>query len=169
MNSQSQPSSSTPGDDRLSFELAAAQRAAARADAVGMQNEARGHPADRRRFPRFSLEPMYAPISARTLDSESFDNEGHAYDISEGGCRFELDRPIEPGTGIVLQITLPTMHSSQLGPGRAVFVFANVVWIEDEDQPGPVKMACVFSRFARVGDRERLLKELRTGRYRAAA
>lgn len=127
------------------------------------------NPADRRRFPRFQLEASYAPIALRSLDSEVFNIEGNAYDISEGGLRFEADRGIEPGTAIALQITLPTMHNQDLGPGRAVFVFANVIWIEDEDEPGPVRMAAVFTRFARVGDRERLLRELRTGRYRLAA
>lgn len=124
---------------------------------------------DRRRFPRFVLEPMYTPISARTLDSETFDLEGNAYDISEGGIRFELDRPIAPGTKIALQITLPSIDAEDLGPGRSVFVFANVVWIEDEDEPAPYKMAAVFSHFARAGDRDRLLRHFATGRYRAAA
>ncbi len=126
------------------------------------------NPADRRRFPRFRLEPMYAPIAVRFLDSERFDWQGHAYDVSQGGCRFELDRGIEPGTPVAMQITLPTMHAKIYEP-RAVYVFANVVWIEDEDEPGPIKMACVFSRFARAGDEQRLLRELRTGLYRAAA
>ncbi len=126
------------------------------------------NPADRRRFPRFALDAAYAPIKVRFLDSDQFSVDGFAYDVSEGGLRFEADRGIEPGTGVALQITLPTMHAG-VGPGRAVFVFANVVWIEDEDEPGPVKMAAVFTRFARAGDRERLLGELRTGRYRKAA
>ena len=124
---------------------------------------------DRRQFPRFALEPMYTPVSARLLDSEVFNIEGNAYDISEGGLRFELDRPIAPGTKIALQITLPTMNHEDIGPGRSVFVFANVVWLEDEDQPGPYKMAAVFTHFARAGDRERLLRQFATGRYRAAA
>ncbi len=125
--------------------------------------------AERRRFPRFELMAGYSPLKVRLLDSEVFDIDGFGYDISEGGLRFEADRGIEPGTTVALQITLPTMHANSTGPGRAVFVFANVVWIEDEDEPGPVKMAAVFTRFARVGDRERLLGELRTGRYRLAA
>jgi len=126
-------------------------------------------PIERRRYPRFEVQPMYTPMSVRFLESEKFDYEGHAYDISEGGCRFELDRGIEMGTAIALQLTLPTMNNQILGPGRAVFVFGNVVWLEDEDEPGPVRMAVAFTRFARVGDRERLLAELRTGRYKAAA
>jgi len=125
--------------------------------------------AERRRFPRFELMAGYSPLKVRLLESEVFDIDGFGYDISEGGLRFEADRGIEPGTTVAFQITLPTMHSNTSGPGRAVFVFANVVWIEDEDEPGPVKMAAVFTRFARVGDRERLLSELRTGRYRLAA
>jgi len=61
------------------------------------------------------------------------------------------------------------MNHEDIGPGRSVFVFANVVWLEDEDQPGPYKMAAVFTHFARAGDRERLLRQFATGRYRAAA
>jgi hypothetical protein len=126
-------------------------------------------PIERRRYPRFSVEPMYTAIKVRFLDRDTFDYEGHAYDVSEGGCRFELDRGIEMGTPIAMQLTLPTMQSSIAGPGRAIFVFGNVVWLEDEDEPGPIRMAIAFTRFARAGDRERLLAELRTGRYRAAA
>ena len=86
-------------------------------------------PIERRRYPRFEVQPMYTPLSVRFLDSDKFDYEGHAFDISEGGCRFVLDRGIEMGTAIALQLTLPTMNNQILGPGRAVFVFGNVVWL----------------------------------------
>lgn len=128
--------------------------------------------ADRRRLPRFVTEAMYTPVSVRLLDSDQFNLDGHAFDISEGGLRFELDRGIEPGAGVAIRVMLPTMTGAtpaRPGPGRAVFVFANIVWLADEDEPGPVKMAAVFTRFARAGDRERLLAELRTGVYQAAA
>ncbi len=128
-----------------------------------------GKATDRRQYPRFQLEPMYTPIAVRTADSEHFDIEGHAYDISEGGIRFELDRAVPPGTKIVMQITLPNLDPMQIGPGRSILVNANVIWIEDEEEPGPVRTAAVFTGFARVGDRERLLKQFATGRYRAAA
>jgi hypothetical protein len=124
---------------------------------------------NRRQFPRFTVQPMYTPIAVRTLDSETFDIEGNAYDISEGGARFDLDRPLPPGTAVAMQITLPTMHAEQIGPGRSIFVFANIVWVEDEDEPGPVRTAAVFTHFARAGDRERLLKHFSTGHYRMAA
>ena len=126
---------------------------------------------DRRRFPRFDLEAMYTTIAVRTLDQDVFTLEGHSYDISEGGMRFELDRGLECGTEIAMMINLPTMNAGLEGhgPENAVFVFATIVWIEAEDEPGPIKMAAVFNRWARQGDRERLLAELGKGVYRRQA
>lgn len=124
---------------------------------------------NRRQFERFALAPMYTPITARLLENEEFTLEGHAYNISEGGVQFELDQPIAPGTPVALQVTLPQGASEvDLGPGRSVFVFANVVWIDDEE-PGPVRMAAAFTRFARRGDKERLLRAICSGRYTRAA
>ncbi len=133
------------------------------------RNPSRSTGADRRRFPRFVLPAGYAPLKIRRLDRDIFDLDGFAYDISEGGIRFELDQPIEPGSRVAMQIMLPGLAETAIGPGRAVFVFANVVWIEDEDEPGPVKMAAVFSNFARAIDSERLRNQLTPGRLRAAA
>lgn len=124
---------------------------------------------ERRQFPRFALEPMYTPVAARILENEAFDIEGHAYDISEGGIRFELDRPIPAGTKIAMQITLPSMSNTDIWPGRTIMVFANVVWLDEDDAIPPYKMAAVFTHFARAGDRERLIRQFATGRYRAAA
>jgi hypothetical protein len=137
---------------------------------VGQDHQSRA--SDRRRHPRYTLSAMYSPIMMRTLDQDGFSIEGHAYDISLGGLRFEADRAIAPGTTVALQITLPGMHGHRdgaEGPGRAVFVFANVVWLEDEEDPAPYKMAAVFTRFARAGDEQRLQAELLDGRYRLAA
>lgn len=130
---------------------------------------------DRRQFPRYDLEAMYTSLAARTLDQDEFTLEGHSYDVSLGGIRFELDRAIEPGTTIAMMINLPTMNhgprpaAQHLTHADAVFVFANVVWVDDADEPGPVKMAAVFTRWARSGDRERLAAELRKGHYRRQA
>lgn len=112
---------------------------------------------------------MYAPLAVRLPDADTFTNEGHAYDISVGGIRFELDQPIAPGTPVAMQITLPPTELADIGPGRTVLVFANIVWLEDEDEIPPVRMAAVFTHFARAGDQERLLKQFATGRYRMAA
>ena len=125
---------------------------------------------DRRSFPRFQLEPMYTPLAIGDLGEQSpLSNEGHAYDISEGGVRFEAEQPIPPGSTVQMRITLPNLSEHDLESNRTVLVTANVVWLEDEDEPGPYKMAAIFRSFARVGDRERLLRQFASGRYRAAA
>jgi hypothetical protein len=123
---------------------------------------------NRRHHERFVMSPMYTPVSVRLLDSERFSLEGHAYDISEGGMMFELDRAIEAGTPIAAQITLSEHAIGDIGPGRSIFVFGNVVWADDSDA-GPVRLALAFTQFARLGDKERLLRQLGSGRYARAA
>ncbi|UYV14127.1 MAG: PilZ domain-containing protein [Phycisphaera sp.] len=132
---------------------------------------------ERRQHPRFSVPPMYSPIAVRTLDSDEFRFEGHAYDVSEGGLQFELDRPFEPGTRLAFRIELPgpmgfgrSPHvgpGRDLGPGRAIFAFATVVWIDD-DEFGPARMAAVFNMFCRAGDKDRLKQALAQTMARAA-
>ncbi|MBL8762130.1 MAG: PilZ domain-containing protein [Phycisphaerae bacterium] len=126
---------------------------------------------NRRQFERFAMTPMYTSIALRTLDEETFEHEGHAYDISEGGMQFELDRGFEPGSRVVVRIDLPDQRPEQsgdTGPGRALFVFANVVWMDDSDA-GPVRLAVAFTNFARAGDRERLLRHMSRRALRRAA
>jgi hypothetical protein len=127
---------------------------------------------NRRQHERFMLSPMYSRIAVRFTDAEGFEHEGHGWDICEGGICFELDRAIAPGTPIVMQIDLPLdRHGNPpgLGPGRSVFVFANIVWLTEDDGIGPARMAAAFTRFARAGDRERLIREFCSGRYARAA
>lgn len=126
---------------------------------------------ERRRHERYLLPSMYTEVEARPLDCEEFVWQGHAYDISEGGMRFELDSPVEPGTPIALRLQLPGAQHLLASERRPVHAFANVVWIESEDvdQGGPVRMACVFTRFVVPGDAERLRGRLHSGRYSLAA
>jgi len=112
---------------------------------------------------------MYSRVMVRMLDTDRFDWEGHAYDIGQGGVRFELDRAIAAGTRVAIRIDLPHASSERSTARRSVFVFANIVWLQDEDEPGPVRMAAVFSQFAREGDRELLLGRMLHGRYKLAA
>lgn len=124
---------------------------------------------ERRRFDRFELPVMYTKIAIRRLDSDTFEWEGHAYDISRGGVRFELDRGFEPGTPVAMRIDLPRATIERSTERRSVYVFANVVWLENDDQTGPIRMAAVFTRFCRTGDEETLLKRINSGRYSLAA
>lgn len=121
---------------------------------------------NRRRFERFRLPTGYTPIVVRPLGGERGRLDGHAYDISEGGVRFELDRPVPAGTVVAMRIVLP----APAAPSKAVFAFGNVVWLNDDpDEPGPVRMAAVFTRFPHAEDRERLMGHLAAGRYARAA
>ncbi|QQS09816.1 MAG: PilZ domain-containing protein [Phycisphaerales bacterium] len=128
-----------------------------------------GYITNRRRFERFALLPMHAPLSIRLLSDEKFTLDGHAYDISEGGVQFELDRALEPGAGVAIRIDLPEYVTEKIGgPGRSVFAFGNVVWMDDAEA-GPVRMALAFTRFAREGDRERLFACFHRGLLSRAA
>lgn len=120
-------------------------------------------PTERRLHERFATAPMYTTISARTEREVGFSRHGHAYDISEGGVRFELDRPMQPGTPVAVQIALPsaTVEASPKGPARTIFATGQVVWCE-ASEPGPAKLAVAFSGFAHESDRQRLLGPLRT-------
>ena len=122
---------------------------------------------ERRIGPRYVLPVGYTPIAVRRLDEDVFMLEGHAYDISVGGVQFELDQGIAPGTRVAVRIHLPT-RVGDVGPGRAVFAFGNVVWNDDEDV-GPVRLAVAFTSFARAGDEERLMRQIGRQTNRAAA
>lgn len=124
---------------------------------------------ERRRFERFELPSMYTRVAVRSLDRDEYEWEGHAYDISRGGLRFELDRGFEPGASVAMRIDLPRAPVERSTEPRSVFVFARIVWLEDDDEPGPVKMAVVFTSFARSGDEDLLLKRVHSGRYSLAA
>lgn len=126
---------------------------------------------NRRRYERFATLPMYTAVAVDDPATPGSVLEGHAYDISEGGIRFELDRAIDPGTQVTMRIALPAWLA---GGGRgaepaAVEVKANVVWIDDDGVPGPVRMAAAFTSFADASDRGRLLGALATGSLRRAA
>ena|SRR5678816_178525 len=124
---------------------------------------------NRRRFDRFILTPGYTPVAVKLLADDTFSFEGHAYDISEAGLRFELDQPIEPGTPVAIEVTLPGGPRSLTDDNR-VCAMGSVVWVDDDpDEPGPVRMAAAFTRFARTSDKERLLSQLGSGRLARAA
>jgi len=125
--------------------------------------------ATRRRHARFLTLPAYTPVALRTLDTTAFDLHGHAYNVSESGVMFELDRGIDPGTPVALQITMPrSVRGQDQGPGRSIFVMGNVIWLDDSE-PGPARMAVAITSFARAGDRERLLNALNSGKLAKAA
>ncbi len=125
---------------------------------------------NRRQHERFRVNPGYTSTTVRLHpDETTFTRPGHIYDISEGGVCFELDIPLEPGSTVSMQIDLPRSASSNdIGPGRAVFVTGNVVWV-DMEEPGAVKMALAITRFDREGDKDRLIRSLSSSQLLRAA
>lgn len=122
---------------------------------------------NRRQFERFALLPMYSRVTMRLLDGDAFEYEGHAYDISEAGLCFEIDRPVAVGTTVVLRIDLPMALE---GEPRYIEVFSRIVRVDEDDvEVGPARMAAEFGRFARFGDKQRLIAHFCTGRYARAA
>lgn len=119
---------------------------------------------NRRAHERFTLTPMYTTVTAiREASPFSGEFEGHAYDISETGIRFELDEPLNTGEAVTLRLTLPCESES-------VSVSGDVVWVNDaDDDPGPRRMAVHFRGFHDQADRFRLLNYLGNGKMRRAA
>lgn len=126
---------------------------------------------DRRTHCRYALPSMYTQVSVRRLHEQSFILSGHAYDISEGGMRFELDTPLQPGERVAIHVDLPTGPNSPISDRRGVYAMGNVIWVNEDDleSQGPVRIACVFSNFCRADDAERLNRMLNSGRFALAA
>ena len=130
------------------------------------------HTTNRRRFERFSLPAAYTEVKV----SPSGDDErwlfGHAYDVSEGGLRLELDEQIEPGSAIRVRISLPRGTAHIDDPQDLLCEIeaeGHIVW-QDQDEPGgPVSLAATFTRFCASGDRERLIRRVLDAGFSRAA
>lgn len=123
---------------------------------------------NRRQHERFSVAPMYSSIAVRPIDQASYTEEGHAYDISETGVCFDLDRGYAPGTELAMRIDLSEMHERDQAP-NIIFVVGKVVWADDDEVNGPVRMALSVNKYPREGDREKLVERFGAGKLRRAA
>ena len=123
---------------------------------------------NRRQHERYEVAPMYTHVGVSVAGSrEPF--AGHSYDVSEGGLQIELDDVIEPGTPVSIELVLPYVGALRLADDdRIVRVTGNVVWV-DASEPGPVRLAVAFTKFASEADRVRLLSQLKGRAVRRAA
>jgi hypothetical protein len=121
---------------------------------------------NRRTHERFALTPMYTRVEVRGRKwwgKSTQPRVGHIYDISESGARIELDDAVKPGQAVKLRLEMP-------GAPEPVAVTGNVVWVaDDEDDPGPRRMALRFDKFASEADHMRLVRYLGMGRLSRAA
>jgi Tfp pilus assembly protein PilZ len=119
---------------------------------------------ERRRHERLTLEPMYTAVTIQRIEGMVVRTmDGHAYDISLGGARIEVDEPMNVGDRIALSLRLP-------GELTCVYVCGRVVWVNDDvDDPGPRRLAVQFTRFLTDDDRTRLLRYMSATAVRRAA
>lgn len=117
--------------------------------------------ADRRAADRFSPQVGYSRVvvSVEKPNRVQSEFEGHAYDVSVNGLRFELDEPLEEGTPIEVELHLPGMLQSIRSTGRVVRV------LDDLDDAGPQRMALTFRSFSSPLDASRLTKHLASGYF----
>lgn len=110
---------------------------------------AQSDPADM--YSQLKVPPMYTLVRVRRAGDSRYRWAGHIYDISTTSMQFELDQALEPGTEIEVRGMLPgASHTTFQATGR-------VVRFQDEDQePGPCRMAMVFSNFNSDNDELRL-------------
>lgn len=85
--------------------------------------------------------------------------EGHAYDISLNGLRFELDTPLHEGDQIGVELHLPGLNHSIKSTARVVRVF------DEDGDPGPRRMAATFKSFDSPSDATRLSRHLGIGYF----
>lgn len=128
---------------------------------------------NRRRFERFQLPAAYTEVKVCHAFGEAKDwLVGHAYDVSEAGIRIELDEEIPAGSPVRIRLTLP-VGEIPLNGGETtaceIEAEGTIVWADDDDAAGPVRLAASFARFPRAGDRERLIRRVVEGRFRRAA
>jgi c-di-GMP-binding flagellar brake protein YcgR len=109
-----------------------------------------------RRFTRFQVPAMYTLLRVSEPGDQAFRWNGHIYDLSLGGMRFELDEGLTPGREVELRAMLPgASHLTFRAKGRVVRLHNS-----DEQDRGPVRMGLCFSEFKSRLDYERVANYL---------
>jgi len=104
---------------------------------------------DHRRYPRKAVKPGYAWL---TLSRDGRVYDGHLYDISMGGIRFELDEAVPAGSVVDVHLYLPTgRHGVTTIEARG-----QVVRYHDPEEVGPIRMGLAFTGMLTAGDAEAL-------------
>lgn len=109
---------------------------------------------DQRRHVRRKLDAPYTDIRVRRMGQGFAMLEGHAYDISLGGIRIELDDPLLAGEFVDMEVRLPKMHETPIR------VAGRIVRFCDPGEVGPIRMGVMFNEFHTAEDRARLARHL---------
>lgn len=116
---------------------------------------------NRRAADRFAPKTGYTRvvIAPEQKNSKPTEFEGHAYDVSLNGLRFELDEPLEEGASVEIELHLPGLLNSIRTKGRVVRIF------DEDGDPGPCRMAATFQGFHTPLDASRLTTHLGSGYF----
>ena len=119
------------------------------------------HEENRRKADRFAPMTGYTRVviapGQKTPEQTEF--EGHAYDVSLSGLRFELDEPLEEGSCVELELHLPGLLNSIRSKARVVRIF------DEDGDHGPRRMAATFQSFHSPLDASRLTTHLGSGYF----
>ncbi|MSR40462.1 MAG: PilZ domain-containing protein [Phycisphaerales bacterium] len=119
----------------------------------------RGRGPERRQCARFHVEPMYSSVRVREIGALATPRNGHLYDLSMRGMRFEIDEAIAVGTELEIEIHLPALR-------HAVVLRAHVVREDSEELLfGPMSVAVEFGRDARGALARKALARLLAQRW----
>lgn len=115
---------------------------------------------DQRRHARVKLPAAYTQVivtrRAGPRGSRAAICAGHAYDLSLGGIRFELDQPLTPGEAVDLHLRLPGAFD------QPIHVTGTCVRHHDPDETGPARVGVAFDRFCSRVDRAAIADYLQT-------
>lgn len=105
------------------------------------------------------VKPQPGEVGVGTAQDCASGLEGHAYDISLSGLRFELDNALAEGDQVGIELHLPGMHESVKSQARIVRVY------DEDGDPGPRRMAASFKSFESPSDAARLSRHLGMGYF----
>ena len=95
---------------------------------------------DRRRYPRLELQAAYTQVQVRRQGRSRYSLSGHAYDLSDGGVLFELDKPLNAGEKVQVRIV------TNGAEGKTIHAAGRIVRLANTGQPGPSLMALAFAK-----------------------
>ncbi len=94
---------------------------------------------ERRRRPRLDVHAPYTAVRVRREGRKNFSMLGHVYDVSTGGIRFELDRPLDHQELVDVKIQLPGTPRDWISATGRIIRFH-----DDPEEIGPTRMVMRF-------------------------
>lgn len=111
-------------------------------------------PDEQRQNTRHKVNAPYTDVTVHRDAKDTPKLKGHAYDVSLGGIRIELDAPLEAGEYVRVDLRLPKHHD------HPVKVAGRAVRFCDPDELGPIRMGIMFTHFESLADYEKLAHQL---------